>query len=122
MKKILLVDDDASIRRVLSHLLQANGYSVVTAATREDAVAILKAQQGFSLFILDFWVGDDTGLEVMADLQQVHPAVPVLFLSGGNEEVALETSTALAEMRGASEFLYKPVQAAYFLDVVKRYV
>lgn len=122
MKKILVVDDDASIRRVLSQMLEANGYSVVTAATREDAVGVLKNQQDFALFILDFWVGTDTGLEVMADLQQVQPAVPVLFLSGGNEEVALETSTALAEMRGASEFLYKPIQAASLLNAVGRYI
>ncbi len=122
MKKILIVDDDSAIRRVLAQILEANGYFVATAASRQDARALLEQDKDFALFILDFWIGSDTGLDVMNDLQRLRPLTPVLFLSGGSEDVALETSTALGEMRGACAFLYKPVPSAILLDAVKRHI
>lgn len=121
MAKILLVDDDSSIRRVLSRILAAGGHHVTVAATRDDALACLQDGESVDLFILDFWIGSDNGLEVMNVLNGIRPGTPVLFLSGGNESVPLEASTALAEMQGAAEFLYKPIEASDLLRAVRRH-
>jgi len=115
-----LVDDDSSIRRVLLRILETGGYQVTAAATFQQAIECLGDGPPFDLFILDFWIGSDNGLELMAALRKRQPTTPVLFLSGGNESVPLEATTALAEMQGASEFLYKPVQASELLQAVRK--
>ncbi len=105
----------------MSRLLATAGHEVSTAQSRSEAVEKLTAGPAFDLFILDFWIGGDTGVDVMRDLRKSQPDAPMLFLSGGNEMVALETSTALAEMQGAAEFLYKPVEKNILLDAVARH-
>lgn len=120
MANILLVDDDVALLRTLSRILATDDHQVVTAESCSEARDRASGGDVFDLFILDFWLGDDNGLALMSDLLDHHPETPVLFLSGGNQTVPLETSTALAEMQGAAEFLYKPLAAADLLAAVKR--
>ena len=122
MARILLVDDDSAIRRVLSRLLITAGHDVALAASQAEALEELSNGQAADLCILDFWLGKDNGLQLMETIRLAHPDVPILFLSGGNETVPLEATTALAEMQGASEFLYKPISADALLQAVGRHV
>lgn len=120
MANILLVDDDAAVLRTLSRILTTDGHQVQTAKSCSEARQRASAAVAYDVFILDFWLGNDNGLALMGDLLEQHPHTPTLFLSGGNQALPLETSTALAEMQGAAEFLYKPVAAADLLAAVKR--
>jgi len=119
---ILLVDDETSVLNVISRILAVGGHSVTVASTRTEAIARLQDGPRVDLFILDFWIGTDNGLHLMEALLQLQPATPVLFLSGGNGTVPLEATTALAEMQGAAEFLYKPIEAPALLAAVKRHI
>ncbi|NYS24390.1 response regulator [Rhodobacteraceae bacterium 2376] len=120
MANILIVDDDAAVLRVLTLILEGDGHQVHAADSKEAALALLDDDLPYDLFVLDFWIGKDNGLELMELLQQLQPATPVLFLSGGNETVTLEATTALAEMQGAAEFLYKPIRSETLRKAVKR--
>lgn len=119
--RVLIVDDDLSILRLMSRLLEGAGYQVRLASCLSDARACLETES-FDLFILDFWLGSENGLDVMRALRMAQPDAPVLFLSGGNQGIALETTTALAEMQGAAEFLYKPVSNLTLLEAVRRHI
>lgn len=122
MARILLVDDDSAIRRALSQLLIKGGHDVALAASHDEALAELSNGQPVDLCILDFWLGTDNGLKLMENIRDTKPGIPILFLSGGNETVPLEATTALAEMQGASEFLYKPIAADALLQAVSRHI
>lgn len=122
MARILIVDDERAICRILSQLLIKAGHEVAIAASHDEALAELKTGQAIDLCILDFWLGTDNGLKLMANIRHRLPDVPILFLSGGKDTVPLEETTALAEMQGASEFLYKPITAAALLQAVNRHV
>lgn len=122
MARILLVDDDSAIRRILSLLLNQAGHDVALAASEAEALEELGNGEAADICILDFWLGKDNSLKLMDNIRQIQPNVPILFLSGGNETVPLEATTALAEMQGASEFLYKPISAEALLQAVNRNV
>lgn len=120
LANILIVDDDAAVLRVLTLILEGDGHQIHAADSKEAALALLEDDLPYDLFVLDFWIGKDTGLELMELLHQLQPGTPVVFLSGGNDTVALEATTALAEMKGAAEFLYKPVHSATLRKTVER--
>jgi two-component system, sensor histidine kinase len=81
--RILLVEDDASVRTATRMLLQAVGYEVATAASRAEALRCLDAQGGFDLLITDFHLNAlGTGAEVIASVRQrLGEALPALVLS-----------------------------------------
>lgn len=122
LANILVVDDDPAILRIVSRVLGIDGHHVLTAESRKEALLQVQADISFDVFILDFWLGDENGLDVMRDLVASCPKTPILFLSGGNQDVPLETTTALAEMHGACEFLYKPIGTTDLLEAVRRYI
>lgn len=120
MHDILVVDDDASIVRLLSRFLQADGHRVVAAHDVQSALDILRSDQPIDLAVLDFWIGDGTGLDVLESLRCLRADLPVIFLSGGAEGMSLETTAALAEMQGAAEFLFKPIDGDSLRDAVRK--
>jgi len=100
--RILVIDDEPQIRRFLDIGLRAEGYTVVTAATAEEGLALAATQQP-DLVILDIGLPDRDGHEVLAELRQ-WSQVPVLMLSvrdGEREKVhALD--------HGANDYVTKP--------------
>jgi DNA-binding response OmpR family regulator len=103
MAKILLVEDAADLAQVIVRELEAVGYEVVHAA---DGLAALElhARQRPDLVILDWMLPKLDGLEVMRQIRQVSPTIPVLMLTARDEEadrvIGLEV--------GADDYLTKP--------------
>jgi two-component system, OmpR family, KDP operon response regulator KdpE len=100
--RVLVIDDEAQIRRFLDIALRAEGYRVLQAGTAEEGLA-LAATQSPDLVILDLGLPDREGHEVLAELRQ-WSAVPVLMLSVRNGEA--EKVRALDE--GANDYVTKP--------------
>jgi two-component system, OmpR family, KDP operon response regulator KdpE len=100
--RILVIDDEPQIRRFLDIGLRAEGYSVVTAATAEEGLALAATQQP-DLVILDIGLPDRDGHEVLAQLRQ-WTQVPVLMLSVRDSEH--EKVRALDH--GADDYVTKP--------------
>ena len=102
--RILVVDDEAGIRQTLRSILEDEGHSVTAAA---DAVSgrALMASDGFDLVLLDVWLPDGDGLEILEELREADFRTPVIVISGhGNID------TAVKAMRiGAHDFLEKPL-------------
>jgi len=103
MDKILVVDDDRSILKVIKLRLEAENYQVVTATGAEDALA--KAwDEGFDLSLVDLKLIGRNGIELMGDLHKLDPEMPIIILTAhGTIKSAVE-----AMSRGAFSYLTKP--------------
>ena len=101
---ILIVDDEAGLRRVLAAVLTDDGYRVLTADSGKAAVKMARAETVIDLVIADYLMPDLSGLETVAEIRKTHPGARILFLSGhGTVRVAVE-----AMRLGAFDFLTKP--------------
>jgi two-component system nitrogen regulation response regulator NtrX len=114
---ILVVDDEADIRELVSGILQDEGYNVRTAHDSDAALAAFRARKP-SLLVLDIWMqgGGLDGLELLDVVKELDPDMPVVMISGhGNIETAVS-----AIKRGAYDFLEKPFKSDRLLLVVER--
>ncbi len=114
---ILIVDDEADIRDLVSGVLADEGYAPRTAGDSDGALAAI-AERRPSLIILDVWLQGSRldGIELLDEIKSREPTLPVVVISGhGN----IETAVA-AIKRGAYDFIEKPFQAEQLLLVVTR--
>ncbi len=114
---ILIVDDEADIRMLMSGVLRDEGYQTRDAADSDSALAAIQARRP-SLVILDIWLHNSRldGLEILDQIRKDHADLPVVMISGhGNIETAV---TAIK--KGAYEYIEKPFKADRLLLVVER--
>ncbi len=114
MDKILVVDDDLNILRVLKMRLEAEGYLVTTVAEAHEAIEIGK-EEDFDLAIVDLKLTKQNGIELMEDLRQINSEMPVIILTAyGTIESAVE-----AMRKGAYSYLTKPFEHRELLLQIK---
>ena len=99
---ILVVDDERAIRRYLHTSLTAHGYTVIEAATGEDALHTA-VKERLDLVILDLGLPDIDGVEVVRRLRE-WSKLPILILSVRDRE----DDKVAALDAGADDYLYKP--------------
>jgi len=107
-KDILIVDDEAAIREVVSAVLEDEGYRPRQAATADEAFAQL-AKRAPALVLLDIWLEGSKmdGIQVLERIKAEYPFVPVIMFSGHG---TIETAVA-AIKKGAYDFIEKPFKA-----------
>lgn len=110
-ERILVIDDEESIRSTLEEFLAMNGYRVETAATGKEGLDRL-GRDTFDLVLSDLRLPDMDGLAVIEWLRETQPALPVLVMTG---HATVET-TIRALRLGAYDFLQKPFR----LDEIER--
>jgi two-component system nitrogen regulation response regulator NtrX len=115
--EVLVVDDEADIRELVSGVLEDEGYTVRTAA---DSTATLEAieERRPSMVLLDVWLQGSRldGLQLLQEVKRRDPTIPVLMISGhGN----LDTAVA-AVREGAIDFIEKPFEAERLIYLVDR--
>lgn len=113
MSRVLLVDDDAAIRTVVSEALRRAGHQVALAASLAEAEAALAAGPP-DVLVTDVVLPDGNGLDHLARVSHAYPALPVIVLSAQN---TLSTAVRATEA-GAYEYLPKP----FDLDALARAV
>jgi two-component system nitrogen regulation response regulator NtrX len=102
--KILVVDDESNIRASLQGILEDEGFGIQTVETGEDALRLLD-QQAFDLLLLDVWLPEMNGLDVLKRVKQAEDSPSVVMISGhGTIETAVQ-----ATKLGAYDFLEKPL-------------
>ncbi|MDQ3140121.1 MAG: sigma-54 dependent transcriptional regulator, partial [Pseudomonadota bacterium] len=115
--EILVVDDEADIRELVSGVLEDEGYAVRTAADSTSALDAIEDRRP-SLVLLDVWLQGSRldGLQLLEQIKRSDPTLPVLMISGhGNLD------TAVAAIReGAVDFIEKPFKADKLLHLVSR--
>ena len=112
---VLVVDDEANIRKALRQTLDRTGATPVLARDAEEAIAHI-SEHAVDLILLDLRLPGIDGLETLSILQRDHPDVPVVaFSAHASPEVAAE-----AVKRGAVDFLEKPFAPEQVRAVVRR--
>jgi NtrC-family two-component system response regulator AlgB len=112
---ILIVDDEASIRRATSLALDAAGHYVETAETGAVALRSLK-ESSFDLVLLDLYLGEESGLQILETIRREHPSVHVvIFTANATIPNAIE-----ATRLGAVDFLEKPFSPDQLRQALKR--
>jgi DNA-binding NtrC family response regulator len=115
LAKILLVDDEAAMRRMLSVILRSDGHRVAEAEGVEAARKQLRAEV-FDLVITDQKMPDGEGLALLPICREIDPTLPVVVLTAfATVELAVEAMRA-----GAFDFIAKPFHADSVRVVVKR--
>ena len=104
--RILVVDDEPHIRRVLKTILTDDGFDVIEAADGSAGIEAVKSDAEFDFILLDFMMPGATGLEVLARIRASdHRAeTPVIILTAKGQDT--DRTAALAG--GANDFLTKP--------------
>ena len=112
---ILIVDDEASIRKSLEGVLSDEGYSCALASDGADALSRLQTLDP-SLVLLDIWMPGMDGIETLRRMKAARPETPVIMMSGH-----ATISTAIkATKGGASDFIEKPLEIDLLLNAIRR--
>ena len=109
---VLVVDDEPSIRFLCKVNLELEGYRVLEADTLEEARRHLR-EGGLSVVLLDVHVGADDGRELIAEIRQRQPTLPVALFSGTSGYEAVSTA-------GADAVIPKPFALEALLGTVAR--
>lgn len=110
--KILIADDDAEIREILSILLKGDGYDITTASDGDQAVSL--ADDSFSLIVLDVNMPGQSGFFACSEIRKKTMA-PILFLTARTQE----SDKAVGFAAGGDDYVSKPFSNAEFLMRVK---
>jgi len=114
MARVLIVDDEPNIRRMLAGLLEGEGHATSTAADAETAVACMTAEEA-DVVLLDLALPGTDGLALLQRLRADWPASPVVMMSG-----RARLSDAVSATRiGAFHFLEKPLAPEALLLAVQ---
>ena len=115
MFKLLIIDDEASIRFSIQKVFQRDAVQVFTAENRRDGLALFGSESP-DVVLLDICLGSESGLELFDEIRQIDAKCPVIFITGhGTVDMAID-----ATARGAFDYLIKPLDVDRLKQVVER--
>jgi FixJ family two-component response regulator len=108
LPRVYLVDDDASVRKALTRVLESAGHPVETFDSARRFLASGRAQGGPGCLVLDVRMPELSGLDLQEEMRRANPLLPIIFITGhGDIPMSVRAMKA-----GAADFLAKPVKAA----------
>ena len=116
-KKILIIDDELEICKMVTETLFDAGYSSSYALNGPDGLAMIKKDLP-SLVLLDIGMPGMDGIEVMRLIHEQYPSLPVVILTGHRDPETVKKLIAL----GASEYLTKPIHLETLLNQFVRHM
>ncbi|HKQ63133.1 MAG TPA: HD domain-containing phosphohydrolase [Candidatus Polarisedimenticolaceae bacterium] len=115
MKRILVVDDELSVREILAEGLEAAGYETLSAASAADALDLLQ-RDSVDLVLTDIEMPGQTGLDLLRRVKREHADLDVIMVTG-----VVDADTAIHAIRqGASDYVTKPFNLEEVQIVVER--
>jgi DNA-binding response OmpR family regulator len=115
-RHILVIDDETLIRELLTDYFCRHDYQVTSAAAGDEALRLAQALLP-DVIILDIALADADGLDLLIELKQTHPSIPIVMLSGmGLDDQLMEESL----QKGASGYASKMQPLSELLREVQR--
>jgi FixJ family two-component response regulator len=113
---VFLVDDDASVRRGLTRLINSSGYQVQAFAAAREFLNNNLQVDGPACLVLDVRMPGLTGMDLQRELQSASQTIPIIFITGHGDI----PMTVKAMKAGAVDFLPKPVQEKELLRAIEQ--
>lgn len=118
-QRIMVVDDDASIRRTLQLLLTRAGFEVIQASDGSEAVRLWR-DHGGDLVITDLHMPEKDGIETILELLSHTPGIRIIAMSGGGQTKRLDLLGNVGLLQGSVLTIEKPFTLAEMMSVVSR--
>lgn len=109
--KILIIEDDSTIRSSLKYCLEAEGYEIEESSTANES---LKKINSSDLILLDVNLPDKSGFELLPEIKKIKN-VPIIFLTAND----LETSIVMGLDMGADDYITKPFRTRELISRIK---
>ncbi len=117
MARILIIDDDSQIRRMLRQMLEAAGYEVAAAADGIEGIALFR-EAPFDLVITDLIMPEKEGIEMIMELKAEYPGVKIIAMSGG-ARMGPDAYLKLANSLGAERTFSKPIARNTLMSAIQ---
>ena len=115
MPKLLIVEDDPSVRTTMITVLELEGYEVVAVSSTQEAIERL-GSEAYPIVISDIYIDERTGLDVLKAARRANPDCVVILMTGRG---SMETVRAATE-GGAFEYLAKPFEMSQMIETIQR--
>jgi DNA-binding NtrC family response regulator len=115
MQRLLIVEDDQSVRTTMVMCLELEGYAVEAVGSTREALSRLEAES-YPIVISDIYLDERTGIDILRSARRQNPECAVILMTGRG---SMETVMA-ATQGGAFEYLAKPFEMAHMIDTIKR--
>ncbi len=115
-QRVLILDDESSLRTALFRVLDRKGLNVITANKIEEAKVLCQSDTHLDLAIVDLNLPDGDGIEFMAHLKALSPATEVIILTG---HASIE-SAIRATQKGAFHFVTKPFNLEELMSLIEK--
>lgn len=114
--RVLILDDESTLRTALFRLLDRKGYQVVTAQRIDEARSFMGPEKPFDLAIIDMNLPDGNGLDFISEIKSLSAATQVIVLTG----FATIDSAVHATQKGAFHFLTKPFNVEELMSLLEK--
>ncbi|MBV5326312.1 MAG: response regulator [Chlorobium sp.] len=105
--KILVIEDDAVVRKFIIATLETERHTVFEACNGKEGLLFLKEHSGISIIITDIVMPEKEGIETIMEVKRYYPAIKIIAISGGGKN-SPENYLILAKALGAHVTLKKP--------------
>ena len=109
---VLLVDDDRSILRTFTHILQRAGFSTETASSGKEALERIQSRK-YDIALIDVILGDSSGIELLPKIEKTSPKTVKIIITGADTYENKQEACR----NGADAYLIKPVNPEMIMNV-----
>jgi CheY-like chemotaxis protein len=116
-RRLMVADDDESVRELVGCVARAAGFDVVLAANGDDAAKQLE-RGSFDVLVTDIYMPGKDGLELIRQARVRHPNMQIIAISGGG--ISGYNPLRVASQMGAAQVIAKPFDVSQLMDSLKR--
>lgn len=120
MKKILVIDDDTIMRGTLVDILSSQNYNVMEASNGVEAIKKI-SKEHFDMIVTDILMPEMDGIELILEIKEKYPNMPIMAISGGGF-ISAENYLKAAMELGANSMVVKPFDIDNFIKKVKELI
>ncbi|MEI8032753.1 MAG: response regulator [Chlorobiaceae bacterium] len=116
--KILVIDDDAAVRKFIGTTLKRANHTVLEAENGAEGLRVLLEERDIPVVITDLIMPEKEGVETIIEVKQLYPSIKILAISGGGK-AGPENYLVLADALGANTTLKKPFSGQDLMRAVE---
>lgn len=122
MANVLIVEDDKLLATTLANMLKHEGICATEARNLSAATDFLNSDEEIDLILLDIWLEGRVSFPLIDLAKEKRSSVPLLVMSGGGGALSLEVASSIAEMKGISGFIQKPIEMSSLIETVGQFL